>query len=534
MVSGKNLRNLAQLVLLPFHNLLPNQRVLQIARLGTSFVAVCLLVLIISLKSLTKACPIARINCSHLDVAYGLYNSLRTSISSSAVGSLISTELSLTDSEIEILTDYTQSKVASAPQYLLLGPLGWCRVDYETNYLDTTTATSNETTSCYQYNQFGLFDYRSALLDNGLTIILAYAYESKYGNDPQYDANMHLWLKQFRIMNVVTIVVLVAQVVVLVSGCIVYGNRGDAKDLSRIPKATLNAIAIVSVVAGVCMAVVMAIIRNIFAKMRLDILSGIGSFGITMTMGKVYFCLLFLAFALSATTMLTWIVPLWCSNPQDDGYASDDEFYTHDETAILEDRPFVAKPYTLHRQTRTASRLFDDVPKKRNFTETLEVSRVTNPFDTQESLVENVEPLPTELSSKVHSEWELRKLGEKMSRSVSVRKLNKKPSRPRGLLLPLRKDTQTLLYSESAFSTHQYPQAFPKPLDEEGLSRAASLTEVNRQNSQRTRLLMEKDTPPAKTPDNPFDDSQRDDAVSVLNDDEIRYLDGNNFINHLG
>lgn len=565
-------RRLRYHVLRPFSNLLPGQQVLQLVRLGSAFVAVCLMVVLLGMRTSPTKSYLARINCSHLDVAYGLYKSLRSSISLSYVGNLLAT-LSLTDSEIAILTEYTQNQVASAPQYILLGYTQWCRVDYATDYAAWVVEHTNVTTVCLLYLLFNMFDYQSALLDNSLTIILAYAYELGYDNDSAYTLRVLARNKRFHITNVVLIVLLALQVVLLLAGFIVYSNRGPARNLLTIPKVTLNAIAVVSLLTALCMVNVVIFMYNDFLTTKKEIASGIGLFGITMSLGSVYFSLLFLAFGFTCLSMLSWVVPLWCANPPDDGYASDEEFHTtRDETHIDELLPFVVKPYNALRQTRSDARLVDD-PPRRHTTEMLQLSHgIKNPFtDTMDLLVlENMDSVPpmTELSSKVHSEWELRKLGEKMSRSVSVRRLNRaKPVRPQNYLVPEKKDTRSLLYTDTSFSNHQYPQALPKSMDAGELSRAASLTFDTKLS--RTRNLLHRETstdlsraasvssdaPPKGlnirapavekptsaflgVPENNSDNNSdsnisADDAVSVLNEDEMKYLDNNNFVNYL-
>lgn len=503
-----------------------------------------------------KAAYIARINCSHLDVAYGLYNSLKSSISDSTYSmdhdEVLPIDLSLTDSEISILTKYTQSQVSNAPQYILLGVTEWCRVTFPTDYYAANiNYRRNLTATCQEYHGLNLFDYRTLLSNNDLTIILAYAYESSYEDDKSYYRTVKDRGKKFHIVKIISIVQIVLQTISFVATLIAYGNRGPAKDLSRIPLLTLNMIAIVTMTAGVCMIATCSITTLEITRTQKEVREGMSSFGINLVMGKVFFALLWSAFAFSCLCMFSWIVPLWCANPPDLEYLDDEEHYNshHDTTTLLErgDEHFVPRPYNMTRQTKkkplrkTSSRLFDEVIEEVHSDHESSLASVSE----REEFVLDKETQPRsmiEQSSREHTESELRRLGEKMSRKLSVRQIAR-PSRQRLDILPEKEDTKHLLYSDTPFANHQYPQELPRINEGERRQRSTSLSQQTRTLSDtvlRTRMLLDTD----RTNDmlrkplasmNPFKDMDytRDDGASVLDEQEMDYLDNAHLINKI-
>lgn len=499
---------------------------------------------------------IARINCSHLDVAYGLYDSLRSSIADTSYSmdhdDVLPIDLSLTDSEISILTEYTQSQVANAPQYILLGVTEWCRVNYQTDYMaDDYNYHNNLTATCQDYEGFNLFDYRTLLSDNDLTIILAYAYESNYEDDKSYYKSVKGSGKRFRIVKVINIVTVVLQAITVVATLVVYGNRGPAKDLSRIPLVTLNFVAVVTMAAAVCMTAASAITTQEIIQTQKEIREGMDSFGINLVMGKIFFTLMWAGFSFSCLCMFSWIVPLWCSNPSED-FSYDDEEYTnhHDTTALLDrDEHFVPRPYQMTRQTNkkrlkaTSSRLFDeeDVNEEERSDHESLLATISEREDSEGD--EELRPRSmSELTQTEHTESELRKLGEKMSRKLSTRRLHR-PPRQRLDILPEKEETKHLLYSDNPFANHQYPQELPRMQDGERRQRSTSLSQQTRTLSDpvlRTRLRLDSDRIndflrkplPAG---NPLGDgmSITDDSASVLDEQEMDYLDHTQFINRI-
>lgn len=534
-------RQIKYYVCLPFRNLTTAQRIIQYLRLGTSLLTVIFVVVLLLFSDDPTTAYVARINCSHIDVAYGLYNSLRNSISATTLSldmniDYLPLDSGLTDSEISILTLYTQNMVSDAPQGLLLGVSSWCSINYLTYYEESLSKLhhDNFTTTCFAYTSANMFDYRSLLTNNGLTIILAYAYGSDY-DDVAYQKTVAARSKKFNILKIVAIVQLFLQSTVFIATLVVYSSRGPAKDLSRVPSLLLNAVAITSMAAGISMIAAFAVVfQDISATMR-EVSNGIATFGISMKTGKTFFTVAWLALAFSCLSMISWILPLWCSNPPDEDYFSDDEIYTtHHDTSTLSDRDqFVVRPYQVSRQTnkkkmrKSQSRLFDDVPDHDQ--EVLLEGESYKEEDTE------IQEAQFKLISREHSESELRKLGERMARKLSTRHV----SRRKQILeiLPEKEDTKNLLYSDTTFANHLYPLELPK-VQNGNVTRSGSLSTQVRMLSDpvlRTRNLVDSDhynTTARKLPNssNPFRDSLMNDSVSLLDEQEMDYLDNTNVI----
>lgn len=547
----------------PFNGLSKDQHVLFRLRLGSSVMTLCIAVVLMALGLHMPQGYVAQIHCDHLDVALGLYSSLKsllteTIIYNGATNSVLPVDLTLTDSEITILSDYAQTQVANAPQYFRLGVSEYCAFSYATNFQDLSSEHMNATHECYTYKEFNFFDYRQLLILSGFQIIIAYAYESNGDQDLAYDARIESRDRNFHIMKVIFVLQFVAQLVLSLCGASIYGNRGPAKDLSRIPPLALNATAFIALLAGLLMLSASVICVVVLSDMQTEIADGLGSYGVSMQIGKLFMALLSIEFAFSCLSMLSWVVPLWCASSPRIAFPDEELFqFNNSSGAMMDDATYVGNSNLLKRQNyASSSRLFD--------TETMAgTADFDNPFlDDPASLTTTYEnpdfSAPQESSSKIHSEYELRKLGEKLTRNTSIRQLNlsSKMRRSQDRIFPQKKDTRELLYGDNPFSNHQYPQPFPRPMDSAAVSRAASLTyTMGGNNALRTRMLLEdteKQAPPARPKGirNPFVDAMaeephlgapnrlsvinlnRDDA-SVLDDEEMKYLDNNHFVNQM-
>ncbi|OBA22304.1 hypothetical protein METBIDRAFT_39711, partial [Metschnikowia bicuspidata var. bicuspidata NRRL YB-4993] len=306
----------------PFRGLTPAQKRLLLLRIGSSLVAVCIAVVLYALRSYPSSLYVARINCSQLDVAAGLYQSLRslmteTIISKGSGSNVLPIDLALTDSEVSILTQYAQTQVLNAPQAIVLGAQDWCTVNYATDFAGRLRDYSNMSTTCYEYGSLNFYDYRTLLLQNQLEIILAYAYESEDVQSAAYKERIQERSARYDVMRIMYAVQLALQVVLLAAGVFIYGTRGGAPDLAHTSAVTLNAVALVALTAGSTMIVSTAIVLADLAAMRAEIRRGLGDFGILMSVGPVFLALAAAALAVASLGMLAWIVPLWCANPAD-------------------------------------------------------------------------------------------------------------------------------------------------------------------------------------------------------------------------
>lgn len=350
------LRGMKHLFGQPFRNLSIQQRLLQLFRFASSILTVAFAIAYLIQFSNIDRGHLARINCAHLDVALGLYKSLRTSISSTDVigegSDILPVDTELTDSEIHILTQYTEKQVADAAQYILLGADQFCMITFESTHSATNhVVEKNVETNCRNYGPGGLFDYPEIMLEAGLDIILAYAYESSYQIDDEYGRRFQARNKRFHVIKAVMIFEALAQLVILMYGFVLYNNRGGAKDLSSIPNITLNGLALLALGAGVTMIVASSIATNELRSMQKEISKGMSSYGVEMVIGDTFLALVWCTFAFAVLTMLSWALPLWCSNPNDDGYNSDDEttYQYRDYSGNGDGDTFVVQPYQVSR-----------------------------------------------------------------------------------------------------------------------------------------------------------------------------------------
>lgn len=556
-------RSAKKLLLQPFRNLTVQQRLLQILRLGCPIVTVAFAIAYLTTLSNIETSYVARINCGHLDVAYGLYKSLRSSLSSYSTITLSDADIlpadgELTDSEIQILTLYTETQVADAAQYIYLGDRQFCMVFYETTYQSAHLVAVNVTTTCDPYSSGGLFDYRAILLEAGLDIILAYAYESDYTSDTLYAKRVAQRFKRYAVMKPIMIYEVLAQLAICLYGFVLYSNRGNGKDLSNIPTFALNGVAILSCASGIIVAVAAGIVSRELKATQSEVAKGIADYGVDMLMGSVYLAVLWCTASFAILTMFSWGLPLWCANPPEDGYNSDDEITYHYHDDPQDKSSFVARPYKVTRQLKrnkakkAISRLFDD--SSHTDSDLVRTTSVgdgygeTDPFASAEELGKNVfaddayEHERVGLSSQMQSETELRRLGATITRKFSSRRKGNHRLRrnldDRRDWLPEKATTHNLLYGDNLYFNHQYPQTLPGVSESGSLSRSTTLDKLGNRSRSNTNHSKSNDVL-AQSHQNLLDPNMSHelenptDNLSVLNEREMEMLDNNHFVNKI-
>lgn len=453
------------------------------------------MIAIFLLKKDTSIFHYGIISCGHLDMSMGLYKSLLSTMNDSGSHNLDVLPLGsgLTDSEIAIVSKYTQNQVSNAPQEILVGPNGWCLVSYFSAYTFDGVQSphrENETTICHNYNGIGQFNFEGLLLRNNLEIILAYS-----SFDPQpslHRANEQN--KRFHVMHIVSVLQLITQLAVLISTLLVYGNRSGAKDLSRVSPLFLHIITLISMVAGISMVVAAGVVTSQVNALKNDIHKSVGAFGILMRRGRVFFSLLWLAFGFAMLGMLSWIVPHWLANPPKTEYYDDEnENETLQTTEMGSDISFLGGARTASRNPKAELRIFD----------------LAHDDVASASSLTNENPMSNELNEHqaAASELDLRKLSERLFRKKASRQLTREL---RSESMPVRSDTRELLYREVSFSNHQYPTALPRPRQPLNLSQSRStMREVLGGSLLRMRILLDKD---------------RNSATSVLDEQEMEIL----------
>lgn len=456
----------------PFQDLPIVDRAVQAFRFVTAILSILLMLVVILGPLLNKSnFYFARINCSHLDLANGLYNSLRSSVSlspdyldSSGAGEF-SVDSSLTNSEITILTQYSEEQVSGAPQYTTNSLWKWCYGNYDTietigNGGKKTYTFTNQQLDCFTANTSAVFDYRAQLIDTGLESILAYAYEGNVMG-PQYINEVHSRTKLYNLVKPAIYFALVSQLIVVIFAYVLYGNRGEMPvqlmndnkrqnpNLNRVPKFLLHILAIITVASFASFTYGIAVMTHLIKGTQRDISNGMSDYGVNYAFGKVWFLIAWLAFGTLAFSMFSWAFPLWCANPsEEDILIEDDEAEYHFQTS----RHHRAPPKKYVRQSsygremvnKRKSKGFRNIlngmatqPKgdklmtsdRYNNDNNINDEDAASTIEWDNTAVEHGDAIELNDNLKLHSnEEELRKLGMSISRQSTVRHLNRNTS----------------------------------------------------------------------------------------------------------
>lgn len=511
-------KNFTYNLTLPFRNLSPGERFLQLIRLFTCVCAVAFCLACLVAPKLTNFTYVSRINCAHLDVSYGLYKSLRNSVSQtpeifsdSKVG--VSLGNTLTNSEITLISQYAEKQVAAAPQFCLSSLWSWCYGNYDTyNVVDkhgkTKIKRKNEKLTCTTKEVY-VFDYLEQLDAIGLTIILAYAYQSLSYRSKTYIELMNSRDNRFKLSFNGIIFTCCAQFVILLCFFIVYGNRGSAKDLSKIPSFILHIIAFVSLASVVSIIIGLSLITNLLIVTRGEVKDKLGDFGVSFHMGKCWFVLMWLGAAFSILSLSSWILPLWCANPLVDSIVKDEEVSLF-EFGVVEGSKldnFKNKVTRTSRRITSSLGILDvDADSSRKNEHSTRIS----------SMFHNRRP-SIDIINDDH-EVEMRKLGETLSKKTSVRR-TKSTTRSKVL------EEQGVLLENFTFKD-DYPTIQEETYDgysSRSVSRAA-LGKIARQMSDKRErnLILEVDK-------SPLDTEQVSPRNSFLEEDELELLDNQMF-----
>jgi len=480
--------NIGYHILLPFRNLTTQARFLQITRLFTCVATLTFLIAALIGSLANRNIYIARINCAHLDVANGLYNTLRNSVSLSSTilgdgdDSVLPVDSSLTNSEISVLTAYAESQVASAPQYIVTSLWSWCYGNYNiTKNVDKNGVVHiekhNDVLTCSRSTKRYVFDYKTELESIGLESILAYAYQSTDLDDKKYEKTMAKRNRKYKLLPPGLIFAASSQLVVLIFGYILYSNRGPEKDLSKIPVFVMNIIALISVASFLSLAVSSGIITNLLIQVRAEIKSSLGDYGIALHFGKVWFFLLWLSFIFSLLSGISWAFPLWCANPPD---FDEDEYYDHvryrSDNMTDNEEPGMSELNDLRRNQSASSKYNRFHKTGANISGVQDIGIKNNnnveerDFSDDEDYAYDTDYVYNDATNRKYdaygaqNEDELRKLGETLSRKMSVRRLNRNLSRKsrksylRDQNYPVLEDeSRNLLYHDVNISNSQYP-----------------------------------------------------------------------------
>lgn len=324
----------------PFVNLTPAARVLQLTRLLTSISVILFTIILIIGPNITPRVYIIRLDCSHVDVSHGLFAALRSSADSNQ-NSLDSNGSGLTASEIEILSEYTQSRVSNAPQYILSGLSNWCFGNYNTTYTVDRFGKTRQNRKilfnrCTSRDPNYVFDYRGELSTIGLNIILAYAYEDtqamsnstgSYVPDGPYSESVARRRDINKTLPGLLLFSLSLHAIMLVAALGLYGNRVFDKDDHRFHPASRQLMAIGALAAFATTAVVISIVTGTYTSIRHAIGTELGDFGLSSHFGSVWFTIAWFDVVLSLISAASWGGPIWCGAPDKLALIEDDQEY---------------------------------------------------------------------------------------------------------------------------------------------------------------------------------------------------------------
>lgn len=325
----------------PFQNLSIPQSILQKARLIFSSLSLVFLVVVLVIPYLdSKIFYCARINCAREDLSEALYNSLRTSVTSTEGDTPV--DATLTNSQVIALTDYTESLYASAPQFTINSLWRWCSGNYiqEENidkYGQKSYKHVNETLTCYDYhpsqNQ-SIFDYVGQLRSIGLESIMAYAYSDDADNTKKqaaYFDRVYQRSRAFKLVNPALGFSAILQGIIIIFTLILYSSRFQRNDeyqkadLEGVPRFLLHIITVISCIAFLSAIIGASIITRIMTDVQGEIRDDLEDWGINMKFGAVFVLFLWWGVAFTIMLMFSWTLPVWCANPVDNDFFDDEE-----------------------------------------------------------------------------------------------------------------------------------------------------------------------------------------------------------------
>lgn len=497
------LSRVLELLRAPFKGLSTLAILLQVLRVLSSLGAIVFVVLTLVCSLFSPNVYVGRVNCAHLDVSYGLYKSLRNSVAQvpailqNSDYSAFPVDSSLTNSEIAILTDYAESQVASAAQYVNADLWGWCYGSYNTSksvnkYGQVSYAVYNRWMKCTRKNEDYLYDYREGLDAIGLQSILAYAYQSDLYDGGSYSSLVKLRARKYLLVKPALFFAGASQMLILFSTVALYGSRHGRPDILKLPVTALNVVALLSMASFISVAVAAGVITRLLLSVRTDVAMSLGDFGVSFNIGSVWLLFLWLAFVFELLLMSSWIFPLWCANPSVDDFDDyeDDSYYDHHNTGV--DLQLRIRLYSGHRRTLASKRKrsgmlrFMDAPPQEEEMSLPDGGKSTlsvleRYYDGKDGVKEQGSESDSDDDYGTGSrpqflhgphgsstddyytkdEDELRKLGESLSRKTSVRRLhNKCRERSVGMQqVPEAEATKQLLYNGSGIVSHsQYPK----------------------------------------------------------------------------
>ncbi|ANZ78105.1 BA75_04809T0 [Komagataella pastoris] len=311
----------------PFKNLTVRARVLQIWRLSLS-VLVMTLVLVQLIGPFLNPTKIylARLECSHVDLSKGLFNTLRDSVSTNSEDLSGQLGPGLTASEIKLLSAYAMKQVEDAPQFILSNLLNWCFGTYNNHSLTDQHYHENRITSMqctskdFNYN----FDYRGELSSVGLQIILSYAYKlettltspnDQYTPDHKYFSTIQKRQSLNKLATSLLLLGVCLQFVLLVSALVMYSHRGSARDDKNVNINFRSFLSSIAIGSFTCLATAIITLLVMYANISQDVKNELSQFGLSVHLGPVFFKVGWVILSASCLLAFLWAFPTWCGAP---------------------------------------------------------------------------------------------------------------------------------------------------------------------------------------------------------------------------
>lgn len=431
----------------------------------------------------------ARINCSHLDVSKGIYENLRSSVSSvnalndkgnsttgfgdTGIEAQLPVDSSLTNSEISILSKYANEQVANAPQYLLASLWKWCVGNYNiTEYQkdgETKYRINDDLITCMaDKNQRNLFNYRASFELNNMQGVLAYALKTSDYTDQAFMKDVEAQISHYKSVPICLMLAGIFDVIILISQYVLYSNRKGCRDLTSLPRFLLHIVTGLTVGGFILSAIAAGSITLLLRVLEHGINENFGSFGIHLQLGKPWFTLVWLAFGANFFLAFSWIIPTWCANPPEQEQFNENYYSRSGDigkrvatrnmrsTSVNSDDPKHRMLYQSSSGSSGSETDLDSESEESSPRETLfgransktsksskskSKAKMTDPEDTFD-LIDDLESYVSPFNDKNELETrknpifqfdypdqeenKLRKLGETLSRNTSVRHLNQR------------------------------------------------------------------------------------------------------------
>lgn len=300
-----------------FLSLSRREQFLCTARVGSPFVGVifCLVALLGPIRSqLLEECQLVM---NSVNVGNGLFTQARNNLGDN---------IAFTTSEVDVLTQYIQSEVESAPQHVLLGLWMVCvgnateDVDwvFGKNWQWQQTSTPGAISwTCLPSTVNYVLDYRRKLVEIGLSIILQYAYtsyEDMYSL--AYDHYVHHLLVLKRFFWASCMVYVVCLMVACGIACVLYLRSGLDRGLERQPKWTQHVAGSCAIAGALLLMVGSSLITALVTATRHRVTSELGDFGIYLAIGRRWMSVVWITVGLATANAAAWGGPLWCANPK--------------------------------------------------------------------------------------------------------------------------------------------------------------------------------------------------------------------------